>query len=99
MNIREQFDAMVDVLVDVQREMHALEALERAGQESPALQRVAMVAWPAIKGKWASLRDAQRTGRLPAPEVSALIARLHLDLAMLREVLAGRIVVSELEDN
>jgi hypothetical protein len=93
--LREQFDAMVAVLVEVRREMHRVVALEQGGQDSPALQRACMIAWPAIAAKWAALREAQATRSWSPSELALLIQWLHRDLVLIREVLAGRVTLSD----
>ena len=96
--LRERFDAMVAVLREVQAEMHRLVALEEAGEALLAQRRACMIAWPPIAVKMDHLRRAaQRPGA--AAELAGLIAQLHLDLLLLREVLAGRVVLSAPEDN
>jgi hypothetical protein len=97
--LRESFEVMVAVLEEVGADMHRLAALEEAGEEHAALQRVCGLAWPAIVVKWDRLRAAQRTGHGTPEELAALIAQLHQDLLVLREVLAGRLDVSALEEN
>ena len=97
--LRESFEVMVAVLEEVGREQHRLADIEEAGEERTAVQRVCGLAWPAILVKWDRLRAAQRTGRGTPEELAVLIAQLHRDLLMLREVLTGRLDVSALEEN
>ena len=70
MTLRKQFDAMVAVLEEVRREMYPLEALEQAGEEHPALQRVCLLALPAIGGA----RRARPVSRAERPRRRAMAA-------------------------